>query len=375
MAIRDFNNPMGLLGINNNPTGSLGLNISPTFDARAKQAEEDEAKRKRAEQSLKLQNFADTLRMVNANKSGNTQGVALYSNRLANRREEEQARLKAEQAKRDEEKLIASLPPEAQRIYELFGKQAAYNYAYGQPKNNQPSSVKEYEFAKLEGYEGTFNDFLRLKKQNTNINLNNNQNKLGIELAADDYKKKREAAADANSVLTSVDTLENLLDQGVNTGFGSNLGLGFQRIGQTLVGENYKVGDVAGKEAFQAETTKLILPLVKQLGVNPTDKDLDFVRTGAVELRKSEAGNRLMIASLRLSMNRRIDEQNFNQNFFSNPDNENATIYARDVAFQKHRNANPELYTSVSLQQAYDDLLLNQANSNSVITTNEESPF
>jgi len=102
MAIRDFNNPMGLLqqaglGINNNPTGSLGLNISPIFDARTKQAEE-EAKRKRAEQSLKLQNFADTLRMVNANKSGNTQGVALYSNRLANRRAEEQARL--DEAKR-----------------------------------------------------------------------------------------------------------------------------------------------------------------------------------------------------------------------------------------------------------------------------------
>ena len=47
MAIRDFNNPMGLLGLNNNPTGSLGLNISPTLDAaRAKQAEEDEAKEK-----------------------------------------------------------------------------------------------------------------------------------------------------------------------------------------------------------------------------------------------------------------------------------------------------------------------------------------
>ena len=134
MAIRDFNNPMGLLGINNNPTGSLGLNISPTLDARAKQAEEDEAKRKRAEQSLKLQNFADTLRMVNANKSGNTQGVALYANRLANRRAEEQARLKAEQAKRDEEKLINSMNPEQQRIYKTFGANAAFQY--GQQQRN-----------------------------------------------------------------------------------------------------------------------------------------------------------------------------------------------------------------------------------------------
>jgi hypothetical protein len=37
--------------------------------------------------------------------------------------------------------------------------------------------------------------------------------------------------------------------------------------------------------------------------------------------------------------------------------------------------SNPELYTSDSLQQAYDNLLLNQANNSPVITTDEESPF
>jgi len=153
MAIRDFNNPMGLLqqaglGINNNPTGSLGLNISPIFDARTKQAEE-EAKRKRAEQSLKLQNFADTLRMVNANKSGNTQGVALYSNRLANRRAEEQARLdeakrkagieaylntpegsKYRQAYELKDKLGINLPTATDRKYEKAGD-GFYRYIDG----------------------------------------------------------------------------------------------------------------------------------------------------------------------------------------------------------------------------------------------------
>lgn len=114
---------MGLLGINNNPTGSLGLNISPTFDARAKQAEEDEAKRKRAEQSLKLQNLADTLRMVNANKSGNTQGVALYSNRINERKLKEQARLKAEKLQQQQDAFIKNNPDLAGaiRMNQLFG--------------------------------------------------------------------------------------------------------------------------------------------------------------------------------------------------------------------------------------------------------------
>jgi hypothetical protein len=53
----------------------------------------------------KLKDFADTLRMVNANKSGNTQGVAFYSNKINQRKLEEQARLKKEQDKLKAEKL------------------------------------------------------------------------------------------------------------------------------------------------------------------------------------------------------------------------------------------------------------------------------
>jgi len=259
MAIRDFNNPMGLLGLNNNPTGSLGLSMAPILEARAKQAEEEEAKRKRSERFSKLRNFADSLQAMNAGQSGNFGAQNQFLNNIDRRRAEEAARAKAKQDRLNEEKLLASLPPETQRIYEIFGKQAAYNYEYSKPNSSQPSSVKEYQFAKQQGYKGSYEDFLKSKKQNTNINLNNNQNKLGIELAADDYKKKRELAADANSVLTSVDTLENLLNQGVNTGFGANLGLSIQRIGQSLVGEGYKAPEIAGREAFQAETNLFYL--------------------------------------------------------------------------------------------------------------------
>ena len=147
MAIYDFNNPMGLLGVNNNPTGSLGLNISPTLDARAKQAEEDEAKRKRAEQSLKLQNLADTFRMVNANKSGNTQGVALYSERLANRRAQEAARLKklADKKKRDD--FYNSLNPNQKMIFDMkeAGMPDSYikSQFYPDPSGNDGTSLMQ----------------------------------------------------------------------------------------------------------------------------------------------------------------------------------------------------------------------------------------
>lgn len=147
MAIRDFNSPMGLLQNNNNSTGSLGLDLSSIVEARAKQAEEDEEKRKRAEQSLKLQNFADTLRMVNANKSGNTQGVALYSERLANRRAQEAARLKklADKKKRDD--LYNSLNPNQKMIFDMkeAGMPDSYikSQFYPDPSGNDGTSLMQ----------------------------------------------------------------------------------------------------------------------------------------------------------------------------------------------------------------------------------------
>ena len=237
-------------------------------------------------------------------------------------------------------------------------------------KDSSPASVKEYQFAKQQGYTGSYEDFLKSKKATTNINT-------GIsgfqKSAVDAYNNVQAEAKDARVINTSLDTLDNLLNKGVDTGFGSGVGLSLQRIGQSIIGEDYKVPEIAGREAFQAETTKLILPLVKQLGVNPTDKDLDFVKTGAIELSKSEAGNRIMIAGLRLSQQRKLDEANFDNQFYNN--NPRATIFERNIAFQKHMDSNPELYTSDSLQQAYDNLLLNQANNSPVITTDEESPF
>jgi hypothetical protein len=90
----NFNNPGGLLNLNPNDTGSLGINISPINEQ--KKLEEEE--RKRAERSRKLQNLADTFNMIGANQSGDTQRMAFHSNRLAQRKAEQEARqLKAQE--------------------------------------------------------------------------------------------------------------------------------------------------------------------------------------------------------------------------------------------------------------------------------------
>lgn len=89
----------------------------------------------------------------------------------------------------------------------------------------------------------------------------------------------------------------DLLDSGVQTGFGQESLLNLKRVLQQI-NPDIDVGDVAGQEAFLAASTKAILPLVKQLGVNPTDTDLRFIETGSATLGKSVAGNRLMLKAI-----------------------------------------------------------------------------
>jgi multidrug efflux pump subunit AcrA (membrane-fusion protein) len=126
MAIYDFNKPGGLLNLNPNDTGSLGINISPINEQ--KKLEEEE--RARAEKSMKLRNFADTLRMVNANQSGNSQQSMMFANRLAQRKADQEARqkeaqalMKKEQFERDQELFIKQNPELAGaiRMNQLFG--------------------------------------------------------------------------------------------------------------------------------------------------------------------------------------------------------------------------------------------------------------
>lgn len=92
--------------------------------------EEEEKKRKKAEQIMKLRNLADTLNMVNAQKSGNAQAASMYSNRRRQRQLDEQAaKTKAEQKaqqellKQQQDAFIKANPDYAKMIQmnELFG--------------------------------------------------------------------------------------------------------------------------------------------------------------------------------------------------------------------------------------------------------------
>ena len=165
----------------------------------------------------------------------------------------------------------------------------------------------------------------------------NTGDKKGGEAIVESLTSLTEKATSSRDTLTRVDQMIGLLDSGVNTGFGEETFTGFRRLGQ-LFNPDYKVKEVAGAEAFVANANAMIGPLVKQLGSNPTDKDLGFFVTASPTLGKSVEGNKLLLKGIKLSQARQIALSEAAQNFIQQPDNKNIGSEGLQgyVKLQKH---------------------------------------
>jgi hypothetical protein len=120
----------------------------------------------------------------------------------------------------------------------------------------------------------------------------------------------------ARGALGTVQNMQTLLDEGVRTGFGQDTMLQLGRAGQFFDPE-FRVKGLAGQEAFQSFATGIILPQVKQLGVNPTDADLKFISSGSPGLSKTPEGNKLLLSALQLKLNREQDLARFTNQFLA----------------------------------------------------------
>jgi hypothetical protein len=124
------------------------------------------------------------------------------------------------------------------------------------------------------------------------------------------------AGRSAASTLGTVENMATLLDEGVRTGFGQETLLKLGQAGQ-LFDPNFNTRGLAGQEAFQAFSTQIVLPQVKQLGANPTDTDLKFIVTGSPGLSKTVAGNKLLLDTLKLKLQREQDLARFSNQWLA----------------------------------------------------------
>ena len=201
------------------------------------------------------------------------------------------------------------------------------------------------------------------KRPITNVTntVSNNTQKGFSEQFTENVASNIKAGRAAVNALGAVKNMQTLLDEGVRTGFGQETMLQFGRAGQFFDPE-FKIKGLAGQEAFQSFSTGVILPQVKQLGVNPTDTDLKFINTGSPSLSKTPEGNKLMLDALELKLNRERDLARFTNEFLgantdlvtTNP----VQAYTKfNDAFDKYTQTSP-LYgpASDSLRQRFNAL-------------------
>jgi hypothetical protein len=186
-------------------------------------------------------------------------------------------------------------------------------------QTNDPAKIfAQYGQAGLDAVEKKALETTIAKRPVTNVTntvSNNMQKGFGdtfTETISSNIKAGRTAVA-ANSAVQSMQTL---LDEGVRTGFGQDTMLQLGRVGQFFDPE-FKIKGLAGQEAFQSFATGVILPQVKQLGVNPTDADLKFISTGSPGLSKTPEGNKLLLSALQLKLNREQDLARFTNQFLA----------------------------------------------------------
>lgn len=182
------------------------------------------------------------------------------------------------------------------------------------------------------------------KKPVTNLNVSNQMQKGFGENLTETITSNVKAGRVARQTLGAVDNMQTLLDEGVRTGFGQETMLQVGKVGQ-LLNPDFNVKGLAGQEALQSISTNLVLPQVKQLGVNPTDTDLKFINTGSPGLSKTVAGNKLMLSALRLKLEREQDLSGFTNNWLAK--NGKLTTTNPTDAFVKY-NSDFDTYTQQS---------------------------
>ena len=154
----------------------------------------------------------------------------------------------------------------------------------------------------------------------------------------------QKAGRSAASTLTTVDNMKMLLDEGVRTGFGQETLLKLGQAGQ-LFDPNFNTKGLAGQEAFQAFSTQIVLPQVKQLGANPTDTDLKFIVSGSAGLAKTVEGNKLLLDTLTLKLQREQDLARFSNQWLAT----NSRLVKTDpIDAQAKYNTDFETYTQSS---------------------------
>jgi hypothetical protein len=194
-------------------------------------------------------------------------------------------------------------------MYDKKTGQVVEGQKFTKPESeNMPSEVKEYQFAKSQGYQGTFRDFqVELKRagaSKTTVSVNQSQEKEEHKAVGkyfgEQYATIQKTGLGASGKISRVQRLDQLLD-GVNTGKFAPLGVEVASAAQSL-GFNIdpKLGN---KQAAEAIANEMALEMRNPSGGAGmpgamSDKDREFLKQTTPGIEKTPEGRKLIAESM-----------------------------------------------------------------------------
>ena len=112
--------------------------------------------------------------------------------------------------------------------------------------------------------------------------------------------------------MQAVNTIENLLNQGIETGGFANVKIGLGNAVRFLGGDPTEfpaLKDINSLETIEGMTNKLVIPMAKQLGYNPTDADAKRIESSVAGLGKGVEANRALIGFIRNTASKQQEVQ------------------------------------------------------------------
>ena len=219
---------------------------------------------------------------------------------------------------------------------------------YGKPaSSDMPANVKEYEYAKNQGYAGTFNDFKNNtidKEETTQINLGAPRpsklpwESINNEKERDKFKQKEYTLArnridkmseDIGKAKTAADDSARFMQLNAQTGtggLGDKLGIG--RFARSL-GDNY-----SEMESITAKTA----PNMRPEGSGATSNfDASQFERATVSVQKPGNTNKNIAAAIQLRAKNASDYQDYLNTYLE----QNETLAGADSSWKKYQDANP----------------------------------
>ncbi|MCO5157596.1 MAG: hypothetical protein M9945_12750 [Aquamicrobium sp.] len=184
------------------------------------------------------------------------------------------------------------------------------------PQPKDTDDIREYNFARQQGYQGSFTDFMTDMRRAgaTSVNVGAGEkawDQESAKLFAKRYDDITAGAANAHQMMGMYDLAEQALNTGVRTGVGAEAELTLRQLGAAL-GMDTDPEKLAGGELIRAVQNRMALTMRSPDGGMGmpgalSDRDIKFLKDSQIGIDRSPEGNRRMLEAFRAMEGRKIE--------------------------------------------------------------------